>query len=172
MKVLESTECIGDVSLETAFGIVFGEETFKRVYPGEESEQSGWSNDERTSRFTIDLGRIPVELRMFACDRHMRVDCKQHRDRHSDVICVHTRFKMHFVGSELFSIRPTFTLIRDTTESNTFLKVRVEHRARLPLPFNEIVEAFMRGCSRKELERNWRIIQARLKETSDGEPEA
>lgn len=162
MKVLESSECLGNISLNDAFDLVFGSETFNRVYPGEETQVAEWNNDERDSKFTIDLGRIPLEIRMFACERHMRVNCHQRRERKTDSIKVHTRFKMHFVGSELFSVRPTFTLSRDLDDGTINLGVRVEHRARLPIPFNEIVEVFMRSCSRTELERNWRIIQAGL----------
>jgi hypothetical protein len=168
MKVFESTECIGKLKLDEAFDLVFGSETFKRVYPGDGTEQSEWANDERTSKFTIDLGRIPMELRMFACDRHLRVDCRQRRERQVDLVRVDTRFKMHFVGSGLFSVRPTFTLFQGADDDKTFMKVHIEHRARLPLPFNQVVEVFMRGCSRNEVERNRRIIQARVKEHTLG----
>lgn len=151
MKALEVGPVRERCGLAQAFEAVFGEATLREVH-GASLRAGAWAADgRRTLRFDVAVDGIPPEIRRFFCGRRMRVTTRQAVRRAADEWTVANSLKMHFLGAELFSIRPRFTLraCGPTVE----LSGTVEHRARLPPPLGALAEELMARHSRREVDR-------------------
>lgn len=119
----------GAATLADAFDRAFGEDALRRAH-GDSLQVSSWSACERVYGFEIDVHAVPAEVRRVFCG---------------------DRLRMHFVGRELFVVRPRFSLA--CAPDGVLLTAEVEQHALLPPPLCNIVEAFMDASSRSQLER-------------------
>lgn len=137
-------------SLEDAFERVFGGECMRAIH-GPSLSLGDWKDGERTVRFSLDTGDIPREIARVLCGSKLRVTMRQTRTTAPAAIEVRSRMRMHFLGAELMSVRPTLRVTVDAAGAH--LVARVEHAARLPPPLNAVTEAFMADRSAQELTR-------------------
>ena len=142
---------LGPFVLEKAFDIVFGDETLKKVH-GDSFHASVWDNDSRKISFSIPIDNIPNELKRFFCGDRMKLTNTQKKIFEPNTINIINRLKLHFIGAELFGVKPTFCLEYDENTKFSYISGRVEHRARLPVPLNIITETFMANNSKRELQ--------------------
>ncbi len=150
---------LGHVPLEHAFKRVFGRDTLQRVH-GPSLRMTDWDRAAGTRKiqFAVEMGRIPKEVARFFCGERLRVTTNQTCTRpDANTIVVSNRMRLHFLGAEMFSVRPTFRLSRD--DAGTFLTGIIEHHARLPPPLNSVVESFMVRSSRRELEKFAEVLR-------------
>jgi hypothetical protein len=143
---------LGQIELDDAFQAVFGSDTLSKVH-GPSLKFTEWVDNQRTVKFSVDVDNIPLEVRRFFCGKRLRVTSKQNKIKGDKYLEVHNRMKMHFLGSELFVIRPVFKLTYNEASGTTEVTGCVKHIARLPPPLNRIAEAFMMEHSRRELEK-------------------
>lgn len=143
----------GAATLEEAFERVFGADALRRQHGDSLEEVSPWARGERVFRFDIDVGAVPAEVRRVFCGDRLRITCRQRVRATPTAIAVRDRLRMHFVGRELFLVRPRFLLERAPGADVVTLSAEVEQHAMLPPPISHIVEAFMDASSRIQLER-------------------
>lgn len=143
-------------TMDGALNAVFGSRTLRRVHGTSLRFMTAVEEVSPGSRrkfgFRVDISDVPAPVRKFFSGDSMRVTTTQ------DVTApapgrveVANRIKLHFVGAELFKLRPTFVL--EETPEGIFLGGRVRHDAVLPPPLNGIAEAFMMLNSEQELRR-------------------
>jgi hypothetical protein len=156
-------------TLDTAFDIVFGEDTLRSLH-GEDVKISQWdSRHRRTLKFTVNIDNVPAEIRRVFCGSKLRITAKQQMTKADDGrSCeVNVRMRMHFIGAELIRVKPRFTLKYDKN-NRVCLEGRVDHSALLPPPVNMIAETFMSNSSRDELGRYANIIRNRCPRSNYG----
>lgn len=101
--------------------------------------------------FKIDVSDVPAPIRRFFCGSQMRITTRQTLTAPTaDLWKIDNNLKLHFVGAELFKLRPQFVLKR-TEDGSVCLTGTVRHDAVLPPPLNGIAEDFMALNTRKEL---------------------
>ena len=142
---------LGVASLPEAFERVFGADMLRRIH-GDSLALTPWSGGKRTVRFEIRLDGVPPEVRRIFCGQTMRVTCRQQTTVSASTISVRDKLRMHFVGRELFIVRPRF-LLESLPDGDVVLTAEVENHAMLPPPLCNVVEAFMDASSRAQLER-------------------
>lgn len=140
----------GAATLADAFDRAFGEDALRRAH-GDSLQVSSWSACERVYGFEIDVHAVPAEVRRVFCGDRLRITCRQRVNATPERITVRDRLRMHFVGRELFVVRPRFSLA--CAPDGVLLTAEVEQHALLPPPLCNIVEAFMDASSRSQLER-------------------
>jgi hypothetical protein len=142
---------LGTDDMWQGFERVFGSETLERMH-GSSVRTSKWRDDKRKVRFTISVDHVPKEVRMFFCGNKLRITTEQHRQVNEAErrIVVTNRMRMHFLGAELFSVKPMFML--HCQGGDTYVSGSVRHHAVLPPPLDMVVESFMAQHSKKQLE--------------------
>ena len=76
---------------------------------------------------------------------------QEHAHEPPKQIHVTTKMRMHFLGAELFKVRPEFSL-REAEDGTIMSSARIEMHALLPPPICNIAEHFMAQQSSKQLE--------------------
>jgi hypothetical protein len=144
--------------IDRAFAAVFGEATLRRVH-GPSLRAEPWAGDRRTLRFDVEVSGIPAEIRRFFCGSRMRVRARQTltKDQTAEgavTWTVRSAMRMHFLGAELFSVKPVFRLVADAQgREGVEFSGSVEHRARLPPPLKGLAEELMARHTEQELAR-------------------
>lgn len=156
------------MSLESAVAVAFGEETLRFAH-GPSLRLTSWRADGETKQnrqiqFKIDVAHIPPTIRRFFCGKHLRVTAKQRMHSSNAQVDVENKLKMHFVGSELFKVRPRFQL--SSEKGFVYLSGCVEHHAMLPNPIGVVAERFMASNTENELEKYGAAIKRLLKSQS------
>jgi hypothetical protein len=140
----------GPGALDAALAAVFGPDMLRTMH-GPDTVVGGFVNGKRTFGFKISVGEVPRAIRRFFCGSQLRITTRQTVDASvPDKYTVTNRLKLHFVGAELFKLRPVFWLER-APDGAVHLGGRVRHDALLPPPLNGIAEGFMMLNSQKEL---------------------
>lgn len=160
LTVLQPTLVAGAATLADAMERVFGDAAL-RVIHGESLVHTQWApagprRMERTVRFDIDLKGMPDALKRFFRDERLRVDTRQrvYAQRVKEgSLHIHNKIHMHFVGRELFIVRPRFRLVPAPDGRGVTLMGEVESHAMLPPPICNVVEAFMDASARDSLDR-------------------
>lgn len=142
--------------IDEAFDVVFGRSTLEKIH-GMGVKVTDWKNNQRKLQFSINIDNVPRELRRFVCGNKLRVASKQEMTRTSNEISVTNKVRMHFLGSELFKVKPRFS-ITSADENTSIMNGRVEHHALLPPPLNIIAEHFMSLHTQRELDTYRSII--------------
>lgn len=155
-EVIIDPQPLGKLTLPEAFDFLFSTEKLKNFH-GKNTYISPWKDDKRTIRFQMDVDAVPQEVRVFFCGEKLRITTTQNVEREKTRWTVSNRVRLHFVGAELFDVRPTFCLETDKNDI-TNLSCKVQHRARLPIPLNGIVERFMASQTLRELNEYKEII--------------
>ena len=132
---------LGLIPISEAFERVFGEDVL-RLYHGEGLSVTPWRNFVRDLKFEVKLDSIPQEIRTLLCGKQLRVSCRQSAKVETREISLRTKMRMHFVGRELFIVRPRFKLV-DAGEDGIVFTQEVELHAMLPPPLCNIIEACM-----------------------------
>ena len=160
-EVLLPKTCLGRVPLHDAFEFVFGEETLKIIH-GDTLKVKPWNDrNTRTVQFRIQMNNVPREIKRFICGDTLKITNKQTRQYEGDThIHVNNKLKMHFVGAEMFSVRPSFSLEHEG--GKTYIQGKIEHRARLPIPLNNICEQFMTMRSQNEIAYFATVLRQRI----------
>ena len=135
-------------SLAQAFDQVFGPRMIRKVH-GESTRVSPFVHGRRTIQFCVDVGKVPLPIRTFFCGGSLRVTADQTVHKTDTKWDITNCVTMHFVGSELFRMKPAFWL--DTESGHVYLGGTVRHDAVLPYPLNKIAEGFMARRSEHEL---------------------
>ena len=157
MKLVKVCKSLGSISMDRAFDAVFGDEVLREVH-GDSLQAGEWNGDRRKLKFKIDLISVPRELKRFVGGDSLRITTTQIlKSRLDESICVENRVRMHFLGAELFQIKPQFSLVKDGNE--VFVVGQVEHHAMLPPPLNSLAESFMSARSTSDLERYTECIR-------------
>ena len=159
---INPTFCGNYKSLESAVDILMGPDTLRTIHQDLTMRIENWRDDDtRIYEFFVDIPEnIPKPIRNFFNEDRVRVTTKQKRQLFENEIVIDNRLKMHFVGAELFKIKPRFVFTRDARTGAVNLSGNVSHSAVLPPPFNVIAENFMTACSKRELERMHSISDA------------
>lgn len=107
------------------------------------------------------MNNVPSEIKRFICGDTLKITNKQSRQYEGDThIHVNNKLKMHFVGAEMFSVRPSFSLEHEGGQ--TYIRGKIEHRARLPIPLNNICEQFMSMRSQHEIDYFATVLKTRI----------
>jgi hypothetical protein len=156
MKVVAVPERpLGRVPLDSALRSVFGEAVLRRVHGPSLRFQPSPAFDadgQRAFEFSVPVDRVPAAMRAFFCGDRLRVSTRQTLTAAPGRLHVTNALRLHFVGSELFRIRPEFWLRTDASGS-VALGGEVRHDALLPPPLKGLAEGFMCRHTRRELER-------------------
>lgn len=139
-------------TLEGALHAVFGPRMLRKVH-GASLRDAGPFDAEgrRAFRFAVQVGSVPRLIRRFFCGSELTVSARQTLDRADAAKWVVTNnLKMHFVGAQLFRLRPTFWLQRGEDGVVT-LGGLVRHDAVLPPPLKGVAEGFMARNTQREL---------------------
>ena len=160
-EVLLPKTCLGRIHLHDAFEFVFGEQTLKIIH-GDTWRVNPWKdNNTRTLQFRIQMNNVPSEIKRFICGDTLKITNKQSRQYEGDThIHVNNKLRMHFVGAEMFSVRPSFSLEHEGGQ--TYIRGKIEHRARLPIPLNNICEQFMSMRSQHEIDYFATVLKTRI----------
>lgn len=144
-------EFLGSISLDEGFERMFSSETLKKIH-GADVKYSEWNNEgKRKVQFSIAVDNIPMEIRRFFCGKTLRITNNQIKEKPADNhYVVKNKMRMHFLGAEMFKIKPTFAVMKD--ESGTHALAHIEHHAILPPPLNMIAEHFMAAQTQREME--------------------
>ena len=145
---------LGEVSLEHAFSIVFGEETLIETH-GDSLKTSPWQDYKRTSDFYIHIDGVLWALRHFI-KSGLHVTVHQTLNQSNETWKVSNQIQMHFIGSRFFKISSEFELI--LRDNNVFLTGNLQCNAKLLPPLNSIAEKFMIKKSKHELDIYTEII--------------
>lgn len=133
---------LGTRDMEAALHRVFGLETLRKVHGPDLKAGEFDAKGRRSFEFTIDVSDIPPPVRAFFCKPKLLIRTRQQLSKPSPTRWeVSNKLKMHFVGAELFKIRPSFWL--SARDDGVYLGGRVRHDAVLPPPLNGICERFM-----------------------------
>lgn len=100
-----------------------------------------WITNQRVLKFEINVRNVPSVLRRFLCGPILKITVNQVAD---DTV-LKSSIKMHFVGSEFFSIKPTYYL------EGEHLKGIITHNTLLPWPISKVAENFMLYHSQQEI---------------------
>lgn len=137
--------------LQSAKEAVFGPEMLRRVHGPSLRFQTGEDTAHgRVFGFDVDVGDVPAPIRVFFCGKSLRVTTTQAVTETPSKIEVTNGLKLHFVGSELFKLRPSFWLER-SPDGTVVLGGQVGHVAVLPPPLRGIAESFMLQNSERTL---------------------
>lgn len=149
--IVPRTRLRGQRDMDSALRAVFGPAMLRRVH-GAGTRVGDFVDGKRSFKFTVAVDSVPAPIRKFFCGSELRVTTRQLLDQ-TDAAkwTVTNKMKLHFVGSELFKLRPTFWLERDPDDGNVYLGGTVRHDAVLPPPLDSIAENFMMLNTRKEL---------------------
>jgi len=142
-------------TLPDALDAVFGQDTLRRVHGPSVTGAFDFGPDGRRAfDFEVDVSAVPAPIRCFFCGPRLRVTTAQTLARPEPSACwrVSNSIRMHFVGSELFRIRPEFELTRHE-DGRIVVAGTVRHDASLPPPLSGIAERFMAAHSERELRR-------------------
>ena len=144
-----------NLSLRAAFDLIFGESTLRKVH-GASMSVTEWRDDRRTVKFEMPVN-VPAPIRPFFCGNSVRVTTRQTRtfDKSSSVT-VTNKLRMHFVGAELFIVRPTFVITHDP--HGISVSGSVESHALLPPGICNIAETFMSHSAENELKKFKKVI--------------
>jgi hypothetical protein len=184
--VLQPRELRGVRSVREAFDKVFGERTARALHgdcllrlgdwePAErrrgrghqqqqqqQQQQHAGTSVQRRLAFNIDLADMPAALARFMSGGRTRVSVRQQAtwaEEQEVTVCNHTR--MHFLGAEMFRVRPRFRL-RAAADDAVWLDGSIQNQALLPPPLNVVAEAFMAEQSRQQLQRFEEAVVALL----------
>ena len=147
---------LGNISLEEAFHKVFSPDSLRRIH-GTDMMITDWNHKlERSFQFFVDLPQIPNEIKRFFCGSRLKITTKQQMTKTENNIQVKNKIKLHVLGAEFVSVRPTFYLHHENKRS--FLSINIEHRARFPPPLNKIIEGFMTHTSERAFETFTRLV--------------
>lgn len=146
-------------TLDAAVEAVFGADTLRKVH-GDGLRADPFVDGQRTFRFDVDVSAVPAPLRVFFSGSKLGVTTRQTLTKRDDHWRVTNQLKMHFVGAELFRIRPCFDLTRNAADGTVSIGGAVRHDASLPRPFSGIAERFMAGHSERELRRFAEVLTA------------
>lgn len=135
--------------LEAALQAVFGPPMLRTVHGPATTAGPFDDKGKRAFKFWINVDRVPLPIRRFFCGTQLAVTTRQSLHRTPAKYTVTNRMKLHFVGAELFTLKPTFWL--QQAEDGVSLGGCVRHSAILPPPLNGIAEDFMMLNSRREL---------------------
>jgi hypothetical protein len=147
-------------SMHDAFDHVFGQSTLTAVH-GDTLKCSAWNLDRRRFSFVMGIADLPSCLSRFVAARKtMRMTVHQHRDFApcESVVTMRSKVKMHFLGAELFRIKPTFVLRQVPGECAYAISGRTEVNVLLPHPLKGIAESFLVNRSTEELKRYCDIL--------------
>lgn len=139
-----------DLDLPGALHAVFGADVLRRVHGADTVVPPFGADGRRAFDFHIGVASVPRALRPFFWGSRLRVSTRQELRREPYEYSVTNCVKMHFVGSELFRVQPTFQLRRDRRGGVT-LRGAVRHTALLPWPLKGLAERFMAAHSEREL---------------------
>ena len=129
--------------LKSAKEAVFGPDMLRRVHgPSLQFFTEEQLADKRTFRFSVDVADVPAPIRKFFCGSSLRVTTTQAVRETALKVSVSNKLKLHFVGAELFKMRPSFWL-EQSPDGTIMLGGKVRHDAVLPPPLNGIAESFM-----------------------------
>lgn len=143
---------LGTGDMAAAFDTVFGVPALRRMHgPSLTGAGPFDASGRRSFAFEIDVSDTPAPIRAFFKESKLKVTTDQKFAAVSGTRWeIRNRLKMHFVGSELFSIRPTFWLLKGL-DGKVRLGGVVRHRARIPPPLNAIAETFMAANTTAQL---------------------
>jgi hypothetical protein len=153
-------------SLPHAFDQVFGLATLVEVH-GPTLQATDFSNVDsggprtRQLQFEIDVNRVPCLIRCFFCGPKLRVSTDQRLETDADEWRVHNTLTLHFLGSELFSVRPVFWLKKAPVTGVITVGGSVQHSASLLPPFKQVAEHFMARHSERELRKFEAVLKSR-----------
>lgn len=159
---------VKNLSLHQAFDLMFGEDTLRKVH-GNTLSVTKWNGDQRRLSFQIDVDQVPREIRTVFCGNTLKITTKQRKFEEPSKIMVKNKIKMHFLGAEIFHVKPLFSLQRDEESDTVCITGCVEHHSILPPPLNGIAETFMVQNSRRELDRYASIVQSNFELASKEE---
>ena len=144
--------------MQGALDTVFGPAMLKRVH-GPDTEVCDFDRDgNRTFKFSVDVCRVPWAIRHVFCGSHLRITTRQTLTKPSATRWqVSNDTRMHFLGSELFKLKPVFSLVMDG--SAVHVGGNVQHIAHIPPPFNRIAETFMAKHTERELRKFGACLQ-------------
>jgi hypothetical protein len=113
---------------------------------------------ERRLSFHIALDDVPPAIGRFLASANVRVSVRQHAvwATAGDEVNVSNHTRMHFLGAEMFKVRPSFRLrvVREGEGSDSvWLDGRIKHHAVLPPLLSLVAETFMAEQSRRQLQR-------------------
>ena len=137
-------------TLPVAFEHAFGSSTLRRLH-GDTFTASPWHKNLRSCSFELAMpAHVPSEIRRIFCGNRLRVSVRDRVTCDPKVISVRSKMRMHFVGSELFIVRPRYRL-EPSPCGGVLLHAEVENHALLPPPLCGMVEAFMDASARAQL---------------------
>lgn len=149
--IVPRTRLRGQRDLNSALHAVFGPAMLRRMH-GADTKVGDFADGKRAFRFVVGVDSVPPPIRRFFCGSQLRVTTRQTLDQTDPAKwTVTNKLKLHFVGSELFKLRPTFWLEQDPQTNDVYLGGVVRHDAVLPPPLDGIAENFMMLNTRKEL---------------------
>lgn len=175
MKVVEVPPTVvpGAGGLDDAVRAVFGPDTLRRVHGRDTVVGDFDARGKRAFEFWVDVAAVPATIRRFFCGSRLKVTTRQVMLRRGPQACtVRNKLRMHFVGAELFGIRPTFELTADPRTREVRLGGRVEHYALLPPPLDGIAEGFMVAHTRAHLRAYEAAVRAHALPFAAGDPAA
>lgn len=151
MKLVEVPPvCLGRIGMDAALDRVFGTDTLRKVHGDDVKVSPFDSKGKRAFEFKIDVTNIPPAVRVFFCKPHLLIRTNQTLSKKTPQRWeITNKLKMHFVGAELFKIRPQFWLSEQDGE--VCLGGKVRHDAVLPPPMSGICENFMALNTRMQL---------------------
>ncbi len=142
---------LAPATMTEAFEAVFGVPMLRRVHGPQTKVTPFDAKGSRQFTFDVPVDNVPGPIRRFFAGGRMAVTTRQHLARKTpDAWHVTNRIKLHFVGAELFYLKPLFRLERGE-DGVVRLGGRVRHSAILPPPLNAIAESFMMLNSEREL---------------------
>jgi hypothetical protein len=147
--VVPRTRLAGLRDMDGALHAVFGPGMLRKMH-GPGTRVGPFEHDKRVFKFKVSVDAVPLPIRRFFCGSELGVTTRQGLERGADKYTVTNRLKFHFVGAELFKLRPVFWLERER-DGGISLGGIVGHTAVLPPPLNGIAENFMRLHTRREL---------------------
>lgn len=145
------TRLAGQRDFHGALNAVFGPAMLRRMHGPAVRVGAFDDRGHRTFKFVVPVDQVPAPIRTFFCGSQLGVTTRQALRKGVRAWTVTNSLKLHFVGSELFKIRPTFWLERDPADGTIALSGCVRHDAVLPPPLCHIAEGFMALNSQREL---------------------
>lgn len=148
--VLPRTRLLGVKDMDAALDAVFGPAMLRRVHGPTTRVGSFDAEGTREFQFRVAVDAVPLLIRRFFCGTELAVTARQTLRREPATCTVTNQLKLHFVGAELFRLRPQFWVQRDADDGLSLGGV-VRHTAVLPPPLSGIAESFMAAHTRREL---------------------
>lgn len=155
LTVLPPFTVAGAATLAEAMDRVFGDGAMRRLH-GSTLTHTPWTpaghmRMERSLRFEIEMKGVPHEVRRFICGDRLRISARQRASYEARAVNIDNKMRMHFVGRELFIVRPRYRL--QETPTGVDMHAEVENHAMLPPPLCHVIEGFMDASAREQLER-------------------